>query len=256
MDFEDITSLLSGYWDWFLLGALSTVILSVIGTLAGLFFGIFLALGSSLHVEPDSAWINKAWRYLVKGFCAVYSTVIRGTPMMVQAMIFKYGCLAFGLNWNAIAQGIQVFDGWFYAGLIVITFNTAAYMGEIVKAGLNGVDPGQIEGARSLGLSRFKAMRYVALPQAIRNAIPTIGNEWVVNIKDSSVLNVIGVTELYFMSGQAANKNYKFVAAYVIVAVIYLCLTLLANMILHLSKCKMDGKPVFGFRHAKVMKGA
>jgi len=252
MNIEDIGSLLSGYWDWFLLGALSTVILSVIGTLIGLFLGIFLALGERIRIEKDSFWLNKAWRYIVRGLCKVYSTVIRGTPMMVQAMIFKYGCLALGLNWNAVAQGIQVFDGWFYAGIIVITFNTAAYMGEIVKSGLNGVDDGQIEGALSLGMTHFKAMRYIALPEAIRNAIPTIGNEWVVNIKDSSVLNVIGVTELYFMSGQAANKNYKFVASYIIVACIYLLLTLAANLILYLSKCKMDNKPIFGFRHAKV----
>jgi putative lysine transport system permease protein len=136
-----------------------------------------------------------------KDFCHGYSILIRGTPMMVQAMIFKYGCQALGVNWNSIAQGVEVFDGWFYAGIIVITFNTAAYMAEIVNSGLNGIDKGQIEGAASLGLSPFQTLMKVSLPQAIRNSIPTIGNEWIVNIKDSSVLNVIGVSELYFMSG-------------------------------------------------------
>jgi ABC-type amino acid transport system permease subunit len=100
---------------------------------------------------------------VIKGISHGYSILIRGTPMMVQAMIFKYGCQALGVNWNSIAQGVQVFDGWFYAGIIVITFNTAAYMGEIVNSGLNGIDKGQLEGAASLGLSPFQTLMKVSL---------------------------------------------------------------------------------------------
>jgi len=177
--------------------------------------------------------------------------------MMVQAMIFKYGCQALGVNWNSIAPGIEVFDGWFFAGMIVIIFNTAAYMGEIVKSGLNSVDRGQLEGAASLGLSPWQTLSLVSLPQALRNSIPTIGNEWVVNIKDSSVLNVIGVSELYFMSGQAANKNYMFMASYLIIAVIYLFLTLITIALLRLGEKKMDGEKIgFSFFHYRTRKGA
>ena len=163
--------------------------------------------------------------------------------MMVQAMIFKYVCqLVFKINWNVIYPELNVFNGWLIAGLVVITFNTAAYMGEIVRAGLNGVDNGQIEGARSLGLSAMQTLFLVALPQAIRNALPTIGNEFIVNIKDSSVLNIIGVSELFFQAQQAANVGYKYIATYIIVALIYLTLTLLASGFLKLIEYKMDGK--------------
>ena len=165
--------------------------------------------------------------------------------MMVQALLFKFGCSAIGINWGDIyfdGPINNVFNGWLIAGFIVITFNTAAYMGEIIKSGLNGVDNGQIEGARSLGLSSIKTLLLVALPQAIRNSLPTIGNELIVNIKDSSVLNVIGVTELFFQAGQAANKGYRYLAAYIIIALIYLLCTLLANGTLKFIELNMDGK--------------
>ena len=176
---------------------------------------------------------------------------------MVQAMIFKYGCQAAGLNWNNVSPGTPVFDGWFWAGIIVITFNTAAYMGEVVISGLNGVDKGQTEGARSLGLNSFQTMFLVTLPQALKNSIPTIGNEWIVNIKDSSVLNVIGVAELYFEAGQASNKTYKAIASFVILAVIYLLLTLITSGILKLADNKSKGKKfTIPFFHYKTSKGA
>ena len=257
MSSGDIAYLLSNYWRYFLLGTLSTIILSIIGTFGGLFLGIFLSFGEAIKVKKDAKWYQKSWRYLVKGLCHGYSILIRGTPMMVQAMIFKYGCQALGVNWNSIAQGVEVFDGWFYAGLVVITFNTAAYMAEIVNSGLNGIDRGQIEGAASLGLSPFQTLMKVSLPQAIRNSIPTIGNEWIVNIKDSSVLNVIGVSELYFMSGQAANKTYLFMGAYLTIALIYLVLTLFTTAILKVTERKMDGKSAFWpLSHYHPKKGA
>lgn len=234
---SDIGYLLSNYWLFYLRGTASTIVLAVIGTLGGLLIGIFLGLGKNMKKDR---WYKRPIVWL----CTAYSTVIRGTPMMVQAMLFKYGCQAMGLNWNSILPGVDVFNGWLWAGLIVITLNTAAYMCEIVRAGLNGVDKGQYEGARSLGFSSIKALYYVTLPQALRNAIPTIGNEFIVNIKDSSVLNVIGVTELYYEAQSAANKNYMFMATYLITAVIYLVLTLLATGLLKLIEMKADGKKI------------
>ena len=245
---EDIGRLLSGYWRQFLLGLTGTLVLSGVGTFVGLLLGIFLALGKRLKPKPTDPWIVKGLKYGVKGFCIGYSALIRGTPMMVQALIFKYGCMAMGLNWNNILPQIDVFNGWMIAGLIVITLNTTAYMGEVVLSGLNGVDKGQEEGARSLGLSANQTLWSVILPQALRNAIPTIGNEWIVNIKDSSVLNVIGVAELYFAAYNAANESYAFMAAYIIIAFIYLILTLLSNLVLKLVGIKLEGKQIFGFR--------
>ena len=240
--FEDIGYLITNYYQFFLYGLLSTIILSVFGTVVGLFLGIFIALGKRLTLKKTDKWYNKIWKGFVLGIANIYSTVIRGTPMMVQAMVFKYGCQALGVNWNTILPGAPVLNGWLVAGLIVITFNTAAYMGEIVKSGINGVDNGQFEGARSLGLTSRQTMSRVVLPQAIRNAIPTIGNEWIVNIKDSSVLNVIGVTELYLQAKEVANKGYRFIAAYIIIAILYLILTLCTTGILKLVEYKLDGK--------------
>lgn len=102
-----------------------------------------------------------------------------------------------------------------------------------------------------MGLSSSQALWSVVLPQALRNAIPTIGNEWIVNIKDSSVLNVIGVAELYFAAYNAANDSYAFMAAYLIIAGIYLILTLLSNLVLRIAGLKLEGKAVFGFRNRR-----
>ena len=242
--FGDIGYLFSNYWELYLSGLASTLILSIIGTVVGLLIGILLAFGRNIPV--------------LGGFCKAYSIIIRGTPMMVQALIFKYVCqIVFKINWNNVLPGVNVLNGWLIAGLVVITFNTAAYMCEIVRSGLNGVDKGQVEGAKSLGMTNFQTLIHVTLPQAIRNSLPTIGNEWVVNIKDSSVLNVIGVTELFAMAEQSVNSNYKFVAAYIIIAAIYLILTLGATGLLKLVENKMDGKKFkFSLFHFNKNEGA
>ena len=167
--------------------------------------------------------------------------------MMVQALIFKYGCAALGLNWDNVRFPSiisDVFNGWFFAGLIVITLNTAAYMAEIVQSGLNGVDMGQVEGARSLGMSPSKTSVLVVLPQAIRNSLPTIGNELIVNIKDSSVLNVIATTEFFYRMKVISTASYAFLEGYLILAIIYLVLTLIAAGVLKLVEKKLDGEKI------------
>ena len=225
-------------------GIVDTIILAVFGTGVGLILGIFIAYGKNWKAkESDKEWLKWIKRGVV-GLANLYSTILRGTPMMVQALIFKYGCQAIGLNWgNIYFQGeiANYFNGWFIAGLIVITLNTAAYMGEIVRSGLNGVDIGQVEGARSLGMSSTRTSITIILPQALKNALPTIGNELIVNIKDSSVLNVIAVTELYYRMMNIASTTFAFLEAYIILALVYLVLTLIASAILKLIEKKLDG---------------
>ena len=225
-------------------GIVDTIILAVFGTGVGLILGIFIAYGKNWKAkESDKEWLKRIKRGVV-GLANLYSTILRGTPMMVQALIFKYGCQAIGLNWgNIYFQGeiANYFNGWFIAGLIVITLNTAAYMGEIVRSGLNGVDIGQVEGARSLGMSSTRTSITIILPQALKNALPTIGNELIVNIKDSSVLNVIAVTELYYRMMNIASTTFAFLEAYIILALVYLVLTLIASAILKLIEKKLDG---------------
>ena len=149
---QNMWTLIRDNFDLIGAGILDTIILAVFGTGVGLVLGIFIAYGKNIKVkESDKVWLKWVKRGTL-GVANVYSTVLRGTPMMVQALIFKYGCQAIGLNWGNIIFGGEIanlFNGWFIAGLIVITLNTAAYMGEIVRSGLNGVDIGQVEGARS-----------------------------------------------------------------------------------------------------------
>ena len=245
--FQKIGDILANNSELIFAGILSTLILSIFGTVVGLILGVFIAYGKNMKIRPTTNKFVAFWIHVVRGFCTIYSVVLRGTPMMVQALIFKYGCAALGLNWDNIRfNGAinNVLNGWFLAGLVVITFNTAAYMAEIVQSGLNGVDKGQVEGARSLGMKSSETSVFVILPQAIRNALPTIGNELIVNIKDSSVLNVIATTELYYRIGKISVRTYAYLEGYALLAVIYLLMTLLAAFVLKLIEKKLDGQKI------------
>ena len=245
--FQKIGDILANNSELIVAGVLSTLILSIFGTGVGLVLGIFIAYGKNWRPRPNTNRFVSFWVAVVRIFSTTYSVVLRGTPMMVQALIFKYGSAALGFNWGDIRfSGAinNVVNGWFIAGLIVITLNTAAYMAEIVQSGLNGVDKGQIEGAKSLGMKSSKASIYVVLPQAIRNALPTIGNELIVNIKDSSVLNVIATTELYYRIGKISVRTYAYLEGYALLAVIYLVMTLLAAFVLKIFEKKLDGQKI------------
>ncbi len=252
--FEGIGFIFANYWLQLLQGVAATIILAIIGTVVGLLLGILLGLGKNLKVnDVDRKGLRVLKRFII-ALCNIYSVVLRGTPMMVQALIFKAACVLIGINWTNILYGVPVLDGWLVAGLIVISFNTAAYMCEIVRSGLNGVDKGQEEGAKSIGMGSFTRLSIVVLPQALRNSLPTIGNELIVNIKDSSVLNVIGVTELFYISKDISVNTYNQIGTYVIIAFIYLILTLLSTGILKLIENKMDGKEIHinPFKHYKI----
>ena len=151
--------------------------------------------------------------------------------MIVQAMVIYYGIPYMG--------GPQL--GQLQAAILIVSINTGAYMAEIVRGGIISIDRGQTEAARSIGMTHWQTMVTVVLPQAVRNIMPSIGNEFVVNIKDSSVLNVISVTELYFQGKSAAGLYYRYFEAFFIIAVIYFILTFTVTRILRLIEKKMDG---------------
>ena len=250
--FEKIWYLISNYGTTFLEGLAATLILALFGTFVGLLLGIIFALIKDIKIKEDDNKVVIFFKKLLKGFISLYVNVFRGTPMMVQAMIIYFGTDVI-FNWSKI-ESFSFFTGAFWGGLFVITINTGAYMTEIVRSGLNGVDKGQLEAAKALGFSYSRSMTYVIIPQAIRNSLPTILNELVVNIKDSSVLNVIGVTELYLSVSIATNKNYFIVEGYIIIAIIYLLLTLIASYVTKLISRKLDGKKAFKlsiFKHYK-----
>lgn len=237
--FEHFIELISEYYKTFLEGLLVTLILAIIGTIVGLIIGTLLAFISNLEIKETENNFKKIGKRIIKILTSIYVNVFRGTPMMVQSMIIFF----MSSIWTDLT-GYSILNGYLLCGLFVITINTGAYMTEIVKSGFNGVDKGQIEGARALGMSYFSSMRKVVAPQGLKNSIPTILNEYIVNIKDSSVLNVIGVTELYASVSIATNKNYFKVEGYVIIALIYLILTLLSSFIVMLINKKLNHQKI------------
>ena len=231
-----IWEIISKYFTFFGYGIATTLFLAIVGTLGGLFFGLFLALGRTLHISSYDHFIVKIIKKVINFLCYLYIQVFRGTPMMLQGMIFFLAIpLMIGndFSWTTIGDNV-IFNGYLLCGSIVIILNTSAYIGEILRGGINSLDKGQEECALSLGMTRFQAMFYVILPQAIKNSIPSIGNELIVNIKDSSVLNVIMITELFYAAQTAYTDTYNIIASYGTVCIIYLILTLGVAQILKL----------------------
>lgn len=227
--FDWISRIFSEYWLSFLNGALNTILMALIGTVAGFLIGLLIAVVRTIPVGANASNFKKAVFKVINFILSVYVEVIRGTPMLVQALIIHYS-LFVPLKVPSMLSAI-----------IIISFNTGAYMAEIVRGGIISIDKGQFEGAQSVGMSHWQTMTNVVLPQAIRNIMPSIGNEFVVNIKDSSVLSVIAITELMFAAKQAGGAYAKFVPAYVICAAIYFVLTFAVTRLLRLLEKKMDG---------------
>lgn len=217
------------YGQLFLDGLLTTVILAIVGTVAGLILGVFLAFARNIKVNEEDSAFKKIYKKTIYYLSTIYVQFFRGTPMMVQALIIFFGCGELGFSWDPLLCGI-----------VVISINTAAYMAEIIKSGINAIDKGQIEAARSLGMSHFQTMIHVVFPQALKNSIPSIGNELIVNIKDSSVLNVITITELFYAAKTAYTNTYNIVLAYGTVCVIYLILTLGTSKLLQILENKLN----------------
>ena len=213
-------------------GILTTVGLSVFGTLIAFFLAILLVF---LRIQTIDRSDNDAVRFfkvLGSGFAKLYSTVVRGTPMMVQGMLIYFA--GFGLLRNSGMTVSEIGAVWstFVAGLVTISLNSTAYMMEVLRGGIEAGDAGQTEAARSLGLSQWQAMIKVVFPQGVKNAIPALSNELVVNIKDSSVLSVIGVFDLMFATKTVVGIYFKQVELYVVAACCYLCLTMVASWLL------------------------
>ena len=227
--FEWIAKIFGEYWKSFLTGSLNTILMALVGTIAGFLIGLLIAVIRTIPVTSNDSKVKKVFFKIVTALLSTYVEVIRGTPMMVQALIIHYS-LFVPLKIPSMLSAI-----------IIISFNTGAYMAEIVRGGIISIDKGQFEGAHSVGMSHWQTMIHVILPQAIRNIMPSIGNEFVVNIKDSSVLSVIAITELMFAAKQAGGAYAKFVPAYVICAAIYFVLTFTVTRLLRYAEKKMDG---------------
>ena len=223
--------LLEQYGPLFLSGVGVTLIVAITGTLAGFLLGLLVAILRTIPTSPKDPALKRIPLKILSWLLGVYIEVFRGTPMIVQAMVIYYG----------IAQLFALTLNQLLAGFLIVSVNTGAYLAEIVRGGIQSVDPGQREAAQAIGMTHTQTMLHVVLPQAIRNVLPALGNEFVVNIKDTSVLNVISVSELFFISKSAAGTYYKYFEVFFITSVIYFVMTFATTRLLRLLEKKMDG---------------
>lgn len=219
----------------------NTIIVAILGTLIAFVLALLLVF---LHLNPPQRRDNgfvRFWKKIGLGFYRVYTTVLRGTPMMVQGSIIYFGLFSIIQNMTGfgVAQMNQVWSV-FNAALVTIALNSTAYLAETLRASIEAIDPGQAEAARSLGMTNWQAMMKVVFPQGVRNAIPAIGNEVVINIKDSSVFTFIGFFELMYASQTVAGTYYATTEVYITTAVVYLVLTLVATAILNAIARRLD----------------
>ncbi len=219
------------YGHMFLKGTGATLFIAALGTIIGCLIGFVIGIIQGTPIEKGTHLITKFLIRTAQIFVSVYVGIFRGTPMMVQAMVIYYGSMQV-LGWNMVPV---------YAGVLILSLNTGAYMSESVRGGIVSVDPGQTEGAKAIGMTHFQTMYYVILPQAFRNLIPQIGNAFVSAIKDTSVLNVISVTELYFMGRTACGTYFRYFEVFFIISIIYLVLTYVSSGLLRLLEKKLDG---------------
>ncbi len=229
--FSRVGYIIKTYYLSILKGVGFTILVAIVGTVAGLFIGLLIGMYRTLDAPKNK--VLAALKKIGDVILSAYIEIFRGTPMMVQAMVIFWG---FALINNGATLDVTV------SGLIIVSINTGAYMAEIVRGGIISIDKGQFEGAQAIGMTHSQTMWNVVLPQVLRNIMPSVANEFVINIKDTSVLNVIGFTELYFYATKIQSATYAIFETYLVVAAIYFILTFTITRILRLVEKKMDGK--------------
>ncbi len=225
-----VVYLLQQYGPSFLRGAGTTMLIAVISTAVGCLIGFGVGIVQTTPTDkehPVKYFLMKVVRFLLDAYVEIF----RGTPMMVQAMFIYYG----------LAQLFNIHLGTMEAALFIVSINTGAYMAETVRGGILSIDPGQTEGAKAIGMTHVQTMNAVILPQALRNIMPQIGNNLIINIKDTCVLSVIGTVELFFATKSVAGAMYTYFEAFTITMVIYFVLTFSCSRLLRLCESRMDG---------------
>ena len=229
MTLEWLVKIFIDNWPMYLRGAGITLYIATVGTIVGTFIG--LMIGVIRTIPEAERGIKKYILKFVNLLLTAYIEFFRGTPMIVQAMVIYYGsALAFDVNVDRLV-----------AALFIVSINTGAYMSEIVRGGIFSIDKGQFEAAQAIGMKHIQVMKNIILPQVIRNILPATGNEYIINIKDTSVLNVIAVSELFFQTKSIAGNNFRYFESFFVACVIYLIMTLTVTKILRTLEKKLDG---------------
>ena len=216
----------------YLNGAKNTMIIAVVSTLIGCIIGFAVGIVQTIPISKKDNIFKRIVLRIIRFILDAYVEIFRGTPMMAQAMFIYFGSAAvFGINMSM----------WF-AAFFIVSINTGANMAETVRGGILSIDPGQTEGAKAIGMTHVQTMLYVILPQALRNIMPQIGNNLIINIKDTCVLSTIGIVELFYATKSVAGALYTYFESFAIAMVIYFVLTFACSRILRYWESKMDGE--------------
>ncbi len=231
---SDMSLLWSNYSSAYLGGIRSTLILALVATVIGCVIGLICGILNTIPYNVYTPKPKKILLKLIRLIIRVYVEVFRGTPMVLQAVFIYYG-----LPYFTDAQ--MRFDSLWVAAILIVSINTGAYMAESVRGGIISIDPGQTEGAKAIGMTHVQTMTSVILPQALRNIMPQIGNNFIINVKDTSVMFIIGFTEFFAFHRYITGVNNMYFPSAAIEMIGYLCMTLIASFILRWIERRMDG---------------
>lgn len=193
-------------------GLVNTLMIAILGLLIGIVIGTLIA---AVKVMPK----YKRWVRILDKICTVYVGFFRGTPLVVQLLITYY------VMWPLLGIAVSSLN----TAIIVFGLNSAAYVSEIMRSGILSVDPGQMEAGRAVGLSYGTTMMQIVIPQAVKNILPTLGNEFIALIKDTSVVSFVAATDLYKTFTEIGNVRYEYFMPYLAMAVVYIVLVLLIS---------------------------
>ena len=215
-----IIYLLQQYGPSFAKGAGVSMWLALVGTLFGCIIGFLVGIVQTIPIDRNDSTAKKILVKIVKFILACYVEFFRGTPMVVQLLLFYYVLLPIV---GGHMSGVQV-------SMLVFGLNSGAYISEIMRSGILSVDPGQMEGGRAMGLSFATTMRKIVIPQAVKNILPTLGNEFISLIKETSVVSFVGATDLYVAFNYIGSNSYEFMIPYLVMALIYIVMVLLISL--------------------------
>ena len=231
----DIGRLLEVYWKAYLSDLGNTLLLALVATVRGCLIGLVCGILNTIPYTKRDPFIKRFILKLIRVIVRIYVEVFRGTPMVLQAVFIFYGLPYFSNNQYR-------FDSLWAAAILIVSINTGAYMAESVRGGIISIDPGQTEGAKAIGMNHYQTMTSIILPQALRNIMPQIGNNFIINVKDTSVMFIIGFMEFFAFHRQLVGLNSMYFPSATIEMIGYLAVTLTASFILRWVEKLMDGK--------------
>ncbi|MBP3937147.1 MAG: amino acid ABC transporter permease [Clostridia bacterium] len=203
-------------------GLKNTLFIAVMGLVIGIVIGTLIA---AVRVMPKYRLVPR----VLDGVCSVYVAFFRGTPMVVQLLVFYYVLLPLmGVNMTPVTVSTLVFG-----------LNSGAYISEIMRGGILSVDPGQMEGGRAMGLSFSATMMKIVIPQAVKNILPTLGNEFITLIKETSIVSFVGATDLYKAFNVMGTNTYEFMVPYLSMALIYIVMVLIISLLIKLMERRL-----------------